>query len=222
MTTRTAPGSDSTTDLPTTGPTLAVPASAEVNTATSVLLSGGFSRVFASVGASFDSMQWAEEEIEAARLRHPGHADRLHHSFLLLSANLDLTRLADSETVYRAHCRELLDRVAAGTDTRPGTAAEVCCALLHTSLLAPLTSAATGLCLRMWQAADLPEIRGFAEAARHHEALEGSLIDEHERFTRRKLAVPGRRLGLIQCSGRHNNQDVDCLYAPTGQLAIGL
>ncbi|QFZ20540.1 hypothetical protein [Saccharothrix syringae] len=212
MTTRTAPGHDSTTDLP----------GSEVNTATNVLFSHGFGKVFTSVGASFDSMQWAEEEIETARRRHPAHADRIHHSFLLLSANPDLTRLADSETVYRAHCRELLDRVAAGADTRPGTAAEVCCALLHTSLLTPLTSAATGLCLRMWQAAGLPEIPGFAEAGRHHEALEGSLIDEHERLARRKLTVPGRRLGAIRCSGRHNNQDVDCVYAPTGRLAIEL
>ncbi|WNV83113.1 hypothetical protein [Umezawaea sp. Da 62-37] len=165
----------------------------------------------------------AEEEIQAARIRHPRHADRIYHAFPLLVPSAALERL-ESEMVYRSHCRELLDRVAAGTDTdtRPGTAAEVCCAMLHTSLLSPLTSAATGLYMRMWQAARFPELPEFTEARHHHEALESTVIDDHEQLARRKLTVADRRLGAIDCPGRHHGDEVDCAYRPIGQLAIDI
>lgn len=185
------------------------------------LLDGGSGDIFTVLAKAFGHMDWAEEEIEAARARHPRHADRLWHSFSLLVPQAGLERMA-SEFVYRSHCRELLDRVAAGEDTRPGTAAEVCCAMRNTSLLAPFTSAAAGLYMRMWQAARFPDFPGFAEASRHHEALERSLIDDHEQFARRRLAVPDRRLGTIDCHGRHHGEDVDCAYAPVGHLAIDL
>jgi len=183
------------------------------------LLGGGFAGVLKVMARELDRTEWAEEEIEAARVRHPRHADRIYHAFPLLVPNVDLQRL-ETEMVYRSHCRELLDRVAAGADTRPGTAAEVCCAMLHTSLLSPLTSAATGLYMRMWQAAGFPEFPEFTEAGHHHEALEKTLIDDHEQLARRTLAVPDRRLGTIDCPGRHHGDDVDCVYAPIGQLAI--
>jgi hypothetical protein len=82
----------------------------------------------------FSLIEHAEDEISQAMQRHPGHADRIWHSFSLLTPTLD--RLA-TEVVYRAHCRELLDRVARGEDTRPATAAECCVALMETSLAAP-------------------------------------------------------------------------------------
>ena len=93
--------------------------------------------------------------------------------------------------------------------------------MLEASLMAPLTSAATGLYMRMWQCAGFPEIPEFAQARRHHEALERAVIDDHERFARRKLAVSDRQLGDIDCPGRHHGEDVDCVYARPDQLAIG-
>jgi hypothetical protein len=42
--------------------------------------------------------------------------------------------------VYRAHCKELLERVANGVDTRPGTKAEVLGAISNLSMAAPLKS----------------------------------------------------------------------------------
>lgn len=176
------------------------------------LLGGGLAGIF-------EHMEWAEEEIEKARARHPQHADRIYHSFLLLRPNVALKRM-ETEFVYRSHCRELLDRVAAGEDTRPGTAAEICCTLLETSLVAPLTSAAVGLYMRMWQAARFPEFREFAEAGRHHEALEKTVIDDHEQIARRKLAIPDRRLGDIDCRGLHHGEQVDCVYTTVEQLAL--
>jgi hypothetical protein len=160
----------------------------------------------------FDSMSWAEEEIEKARARHPRHADRIYHSFMLLTPNLSLEAMS-TEFVYRSHCRELLDRVADGTDTRPATAAEICCLMCTTSQAAPLTSAAAGLYMRMWRAAHFPTHPAFTEAGLHHEALEETRIDDLEQLARRKLTVAERRLGTIDCPGRHHGQPVTCPYA---------
>ena len=212
------------TDLaprPATDPAETPTLPADMLAAAESLLGGDFAGIFAVMASAFELVEWAEEEIETARARHPQHADRIHHSFLLLRPNTGLDRMK-SEMVYRSHCRELLDRVAAGEDTRPGTAAEVCCAMLNTSLLAPLTSAATGLYMRMWHAAGLPEVDGFTEASRHHEALEKPTIDDHEQFARRTLAMTDRRLGDIECAGRHHGDEVDCAYASAGQLAIAV
>jgi hypothetical protein len=158
----------------------------------------------------FESIERAKEEIAKARTRHPQHSDLLHHSFMLL---LPTHKLMQHEVVYRAHCREILDRVAAGNDTRPGTAAEICCLMHDVSLATPVTSAAAGLYMRMWQAAGLPKVESFAQAGAHHEALEKTLIDHHEQLTRRKLTVAERRLGAITCEGQHHDEAVTCVYA---------
>ena len=161
----------------------------------------------------FERMAWAEQEIEKAQARHPMQADRIFHSFILL--NPSGHECMATEFVFRSHCAELLDRVAADTDTRPGTAAEVCCVMYTTSQAAPLTSTAAGLYMRMWQLAGFPELIEFTEASRHHEGLERSGIDEHEHYARHKLAVAQRRLGDIDCSGRHHGQEVACAYGPS-------
>jgi hypothetical protein len=105
-----------------------------------------------------------------------------------------------TEFVYRSHFREILDRVAEGVDTRPGTAAEVCCLCREISLVAPLRSSAIGLYLRMWAAA-FPDKPDDADRGRHYEALRRSSIDELEALARRKLTVPERTLGLEAGSG---------------------
>lgn len=139
------------------------------------------------IGGILDQARWADQEIQAAISRHPEHAGRLERSFLLLRPNTCLERM-NSKTVYQAHCREILDRVAAGEDTRLGTAAEICCAMAETSLRTPITSEAAGLYMRMWRAAGLPDVADIREAARHHEALEPSRIDDCEQEARWKLA----------------------------------
>lgn len=156
----------------------------------------------------FESLEWSEEEIAAAMRRHPDQADTIWHSFSLLTPTHDLMV---TEFVYRAHCRELLDRVAAGEDTRPGTAVEVCCVCYEASQRAPLTSPATGLYMRMWSQA-FPDKPVFGDAGEHHEALEGSRIDDMEADTRRKLTVRERTLGEIECEGKHRSEPVQCTY----------
>ena len=166
------------------------------------------------VGSVFERMKWAEDEIAAAARRHPEQADKLWHAFSLLTPT---GPLMEHELVYRAYARELLERVAADADTRPATAVEVAVALHDISRVTPLTSAAIGLYLRMWQQAGMPDPGGeFATVLGHHEALEGGRIDDHERYARAKLADPARRLGDIECDGRHHGEPVACRYAEAG------
>lgn len=143
-----------------------------------------FDQLHAALKPTSQAMEWAEEEIEAAYGRHPeSAANRLHRSFLLLRPVFELM---STEFVYRSHCREILDRVAVGKDTRPGTAAECCIALSAVSMVVPLNTSAAGLYARMWKLADLPAA-DLTDLADHYEALEGAQIDDLESMLRNKL-----------------------------------
>lgn len=157
-------------------------------------------------------MDWAEDEIATAALRHPEATNRLHHGFILLTPT---HQRMDLEAVYRAHCTELLNRVAADQDTRPATAAEICCACSDISQLAPLKSAAAGLYMRMWNAAGFPHHDIFDDRSPHYEILKGSQIDDLEHWSRYQLRQDDRRLDEISCSGRHHGEPVNCVYAAT-------
>ncbi|MBG0568803.1 hypothetical protein [Actinoplanes aureus] len=138
----------------------------------------------------FQAMELAEEEITKAVRTYPHAEAHIQKSFTLLRpADLDLLRSTD---VYRAHCRELLHRVATGADTRPGTAAECCLALAEISRRVPLNTSAAGLYARMWKQAGLPQAP-LADAAEHYEAITATTIDEFEAQLRSKLAQPWRQ-----------------------------
>jgi len=155
------------------------------------LLPGGFMQAF---DAAMNSMEIAEGLIEELSKEHPEHADLIWHSFGLLRPTHDLMHKTDM--IYRSHCREILQRVIDGADTRPGTAAECCIVCCETSQIAPLTVAGVGAYMRMWQAAGLPDT-GASVSAEHHEAIRGPAIDEHERMMRTKLSQPWRKLPSI-------------------------
>jgi hypothetical protein len=138
----------------------------------------------------FAAMSVAEDEICAAQQRHPDAADRIWRSFPLLPPT---DGLATNTLVYRAHCRELLDRVAADADTRLGTAAECCWALCEVSQRVPLNTAAAGLYSRMWRLAGLPPVN-LSDNGGHYEALEGSQIDDFEAVLRQRLRQDWRAL----------------------------
>lgn len=144
------------------------------------------------LGPIFEQMEWAEEEIDQAQGRHPAQASLLWTTFRLFVPTSDLMR---TELVYRSHCRELLERVAAGEDARPGTNAELAIACCETSQLAPMTTAGAGLYMRVWARAfpDQPLVDN-EEQLGHYEALESRAIDDHEAVLRRKLSQPWRRL----------------------------
>jgi hypothetical protein len=168
------------------------------------------------LGGYMQQLGWAEDEIQAGMRRHPAAADAIWHSLTLTTPTADLMRV---EIVYRAHVREIVDRVAAGQDTRPGTAVEVAILCCHVSQLAPLTTTAAGLYFRVLRAAGLP----FAlddEHAGAYEQLRGDQIDDAEAEARHKLADKTRTLRNVSCKGRHHDTPVDCRYAPAaaGQL----
>lgn len=110
-----------------------------------------------SISRAFDLMAVAEEEIERAKRLHPEKAEALHASFGILYPG-DLARYG-SDRLYRAHARELLDRVARGADLEPGTDAECLVAFSFASLRAPLSASATAAMERVF-ATVFPEERG--------------------------------------------------------------
>lgn len=158
----------------------------------------------------FDQMEWADEEISKAIQRHPHAADTLHHSFALLRPPRD-PRM-HTAFVYRSHCRELLDRVAHGEDTRAGTAVEIVIAMCEVGKVTPLNATGYGLVFRMWATA-FPHRPEIDVNRQYREKLHGSDIDGAEAFARAVMAVPDRALGEIECLGRHHGKRVVCTYA---------
>ncbi|WP_219505183.1 hypothetical protein [Nonomuraea ceibae] len=169
----------------------------------------------ASLTPVFEHISWAEEEVQLAMKRHPWAADTLWHSFSLLKATRVLLRW---ELPYRAHCRELLDRVAAGLDTRPGTSAEIMSVASDISNIYPMNATGFGTYMRALRQA-LPEVYATLDpvlvAERHslHEALHGEHIDGLEGEVRHRLTVHDRSLGAITCAGRHHGEPAVCRYA---------
>jgi hypothetical protein len=161
----------------------------------------------------FAAMDWAEDEIQRAAGRHPAAADILYHGFALLTPANSATVMA--EFVYRSHAAELLDRLAAGTDTTAATAAEMCLACCDISQRVPLHGAAVGLYLTVWQQAfpNRPTIPDQPDQINHYLALHGSRIAELRTELAVKLRVPQRRLGAVDCSGRHHGELARCRYA---------
>lgn len=144
--------------------------------------------VIDTVLATFQALEWAEEEIETTQREHPQHTDRLWHASKLLCPTHELMR---REFLYRSHVRELLARVLAGGDTRAGTAVECVLACSETSLAASLNAAGGGLYVRMWRLAGLPAIDSDSG---HYEAMCASTIDELEAQLRKRLKRDSRRL----------------------------
>lgn len=95
----------------------------------------------------FAQMEWADDEITQAQKRHPESASNLWNAFLLIRGTHELM---STEYVYRAHARELLERVHADEDCRPPTDVEIVCALSDASLPAPLDTAAVTLYMRLF------------------------------------------------------------------------
>jgi len=127
------------------------------------------------------------------------------------------------EFVYRSHAAELLDRLAAGADTREPTAAEMCLACSEISQRVPLHGPAAGVYLRLWARAfpGQPATADQAEQLHWHERLHGSQIDDLEAELRRRLRDPQRRLPTVDCQGRHHGRPARCRYTARAEVASG-
>jgi hypothetical protein len=143
---------------------------------------------------TFHRVELAEEEIDAAKRRHPNDAERIHRAFLILCPSDPLHAYGDE--LYRAHCRELLERVRLGGDTRPATSAEVVACLSAASLQVPPGRPATFLYWQLFgalfpdQAEKLRAEIGPVAADSHDK----SVADDLARKLRRKLTVPTRAI----------------------------
>jgi hypothetical protein len=171
----------------------------------------------AETNAGMAAIEWTDDEIKLAVGRHAAAENDLVHSFLFLVPSI-LTPAWDTEFIYRGHVRELLERVAARLDTRPGTAAERCIAMAEAAKAIPLHGAAAGLYFRMASYAFPGHALFDPSLTAHYEKAHRQGMDRYERFLRGRLAVPGRRLNAarIECDGEHWGQAVTCMYADTG------
>ncbi|WP_329492561.1 hypothetical protein OG618_37865 (plasmid) [Kitasatospora sp. NBC_01246] len=173
----------------------------------------------------FAAMEWAEEEIEDGQARHGErgqHTSRIwRESFALARPTHD--RFSRAEILYRAHVSELVDRVATGKDTRPGTTAELIAVLMDCSLVGPLNSAASCLQMRLFA-------RAFPAAFEQHiaeaveleayETVHGKQADEYEAEMRRRAAQPWR-VTKDRRTPELDQQTPKALEAPT-QLLLEL
>lgn len=160
-----------------------------------------------------DLMDIAEVQIAAAQRHYPAAEHVLFHCFGLLQATTSTMTYAD--WVYAAHCRELLDRVAAGAATEPATAVEVLCMLSTISKATPVQATATGLSLRMWRLAFPHRHRHLSRGTGtdYDELAHKSAIEAAEHETRTRLAIADRTLSGLTCDGRHLSLPVACPLA---------
>lgn len=167
-------------------------------------------QLLADSDEAFGWVAIADTEVRLAQARHPDQADLVYHAWALLGRPHWLPPIP---FVYAGYIRELLDRVAAGQDTRPGTAAEIA---LACSLVTDLKSAGAlaGLYHRMWLRAfpENPAYEGQDSRAAWYEQDSRCEIDGYEAELRRLLTQPRRRLaGGVTCDGWHGR----CRFATT-------
>ncbi len=132
-------------------------------------------------------MEIAEEEIEAGKSRHPLASDRIHEAFKYLRPTDALAEMG--EKLYRAHVKELIQRVASETDTRPGTTAEMVAILSRLSTVAPFPRSSQLLYEKLFTALFPREAEAiFTESHRSvPDSYEVPQMEELEAEFRRKL-----------------------------------
>ena len=140
-----------------------------------------------------DAWDVAEEEIAAARQRH-GETEQgpIWGAFPLLQHTGPLEK---APSLYRAHVRELLERVAARQDTRPATDAELLAALTASSVKVPLSPSAACLAARLLArppAGETLPVDAEVLDVEGNERLFGSEADEHARQLQAMLAQDWR------------------------------
>jgi hypothetical protein len=144
--------------------------------------------VDSEIGRIETLMRLNDEEIRQAIARHPGAAARLKHANRLLYPTCELL---EREPVYRAHVRELLERIAAGQDTRLGTTAECCVVMTEVSLRIPFNLAGRELFDRLLALSGLGDEIGWVDRVPD---LTVGVVDQAELDLRRRLSQADRHL----------------------------
>jgi hypothetical protein len=116
-------------------------------------------------GHTFGLMEIADDEIVRAQKRWPDRADQIDEGFSILCPSPCLMNV--NEKIYRAHCAELLDRVARNQDTGTATDAEILWSLSQLSQSAPLNHDASAAFRQLFEKVmgfdATPEIEPFRE-----------------------------------------------------------
>lgn len=180
------------------------------------------------LGPIFELMDMADDEIAEAQARHPESADLLYHGFKLLCPAEGAPATMRTWFVFRSHCRELLERVAAWPDSHDEvtpwpTNAELVAHICEASQQAPLTTAATTLYMRAWKAAfpDRPEAFDVLDGGEHYEHVAGGRADTLASTVRGKLRQPERRIRVDHCPGRHHGEPApSCRFYRPEQLSL--
>jgi hypothetical protein len=146
-----------------------------------------------ALARTFRCMEVAEEEIATAKERRPEKVETLDQVFGHLCPPALLSDL--SHEVYRAHCRELLERAANGEKLRLGTAAEVVAALSRFSQVAPPGRIETLLYMHLFERLFPGELaRLLTEAPpMRPDSYERDRMNELEHELRRKVAKDRER-----------------------------
>lgn len=119
-----------------------------MNTITAPLLEAMAPMLGPTVTNIFQLMGIAEEEIAAAIERHPLESVTINATFSVLCPRMNLFG-GKTHDLYRNHVQEMIARVRAGKDTRPGTKAEIIAAMSEASFAAVLTASAHTLMDRL-------------------------------------------------------------------------
>lgn len=98
---------------------------------------------------SMRQFAWALEELEAAKERHPDAVKTFEDSFVAVKPAPEHTLLLAPEEIYKAHARELFDRMADGADLTPATEGEIFGLLVDAFGNQPSCGGLTGLYLEL-------------------------------------------------------------------------
>lgn len=141
------------------------------------------------VNGVFDCMAVAEEIIKAANL-----TPEVNRAVFGIMCPSDVLR-GKSMDVYRAHARELVERAKVGEDTRPGTKAEVLCAMMGAALKAPLN--AGGLALAEWLFSECFPGHSISRDAGHRREFYKGQIAQDYAAAQRQLYDRDRKLEVL-------------------------
>ena len=151
----------------------------------------GFETTASIVSSIFDLMEVAEEVIAEFKKAHPNRADIIDRMFSIGIPG-DLARYPVN--LYRAHCRELCERLRDGEDTRPGTYAEICIAYCEASFAYPLNRNATAAYIQAFSYVMGEQVTQsiIEDNAHYREGDWKHAVNEQLTWLRKKLAKPER------------------------------
>jgi len=126
------------------------------------------------ISSVFEKMKIAEEEISSAKQKHPEEAESLRDAFGILCPPLLLQSL--NIKLYRAHARELLERIVKDHDLELLTHAELCVHLSRFSLEVPPSSDVACLYNECFAAVFPKEYSAIFNGNTPHESYRGAAL----------------------------------------------